>query len=201
MVKNTGRRDGLCLVLLTSHTPFSAPKDMRKECDGFLVMTVSPQEWDKNYLSRRIGKDNVDYLIQEEEHFDPSAPTRAAVLKYRHQQPIRVQIPKVDPKESLLAQAELQPTESTDRRVEHNAMEPRVRRVIYSEPRTSTTKVVKSQKTGGKSLAGKLAIGLFTATTLALAYLWPPTFSNALIVGVGYFWTFLLANKALRGEK
>lgn len=106
MQRNSERRDGLCIVLFTGHTFFQTPKSFRTNCDGLIALSAPWEEYDRNYLSRRIGRDNLEFLEQAELRESADQAQRAAVMIYRNMKPMRLEIPRIKPEESFMYRME-----------------------------------------------------------------------------------------------
>jgi hypothetical protein len=106
MQRNSQRRDGLCIVFLTCHTFFQTPKSFRTNCDGLIALSAPWEEYDKNYLSRRIGRENLEFLEQAELREGEDEEQRAGVLIYRNMKPVRIEIPRIKPEDSFMYRME-----------------------------------------------------------------------------------------------
>jgi hypothetical protein len=104
MESNTGRHDGLCLVVLTFHRFFNTPISLRSDCDSLLVLSAPVEEYDSNYLERRIGVDDVNFLAKAEEDQRDGAAVLTYRRNFRHNRGFqtRLQIPRINPKQSYM---------------------------------------------------------------------------------------------------
>jgi hypothetical protein len=104
MESNTGRYDGLCLVILTFHRFFNTPISLRSDCDSLLALSAPVEEYDSNYLERRIGVDDVNFLAKAEEEQREGAAVLTYRRNFRHDRGFqtRLQIPRINPKQSYM---------------------------------------------------------------------------------------------------
>jgi hypothetical protein len=104
MESNTGRHDGLCLVVLTFHRFFNTPISLRSDCDSLLVLSAPVEEYDSNYLERRIGVEDVNFLAKAEEEQREGAAVLTYRRNFRHNRGFqaRLQVPRINPKQSYM---------------------------------------------------------------------------------------------------
>ena len=103
MARRSQRSDGLVLCVFTVHRFYDTPKSFRSDYDALIALSAPSNDFDYHFLERKFGEEDMKYLANADESHVPEGK---ALILYRRTQKQKIQIPKIEPRNSFMVQME-----------------------------------------------------------------------------------------------